>query len=164
MVKVFTCLTIIFIVNTASASWSRFAYVSPVTQMKYELEVNVQAIANNTSQYVVRVNAVAFPMKQAWLLIANKPLSKEKQNQRARLWAEQFDINDIELMVPILPKNVDMFDQAKNKEKMFYELVIPASQIERTYIYIDFPQMVNDGGYYYSIDLGSYVRELDEHN
>ena len=35
--------------------------------------------------------------------------------------------------------------------------------IKRSYIYIDFPGVVFDGGYYYSVDLGKYFNDFNHY-
>ena len=98
------------------------------------------------------------PAKQAWLIVSKEPLSKKEQDQRELVWSERFDSKGLEFVVPLRPTGIKMFPRANNpKTKQYYEAVIPERFVSRSYIYIDFPSLVMDGGYYYSIDLGTYV-------
>jgi len=159
MSKFLLILISLMIPSLVQASWSRYAYVSPETESEFELKVYVAPADKSNETYVVRLKAVSFPFKQAWVITTPKPLSPENQNQRNRFWSEEMNVSGVESIIPLRPKGIAMFKEAEESKKdKVYELVIPTSQIRRTYIYIDFPSPVNDGGYFYSIDIGSYVK------
>lgn len=148
----------LFLANNSFASWSRYAHVTPETETKFELNVQVEPVNNKKTAYLVRLEAVAFPSKQAWVIVTPKPLSPSAQNQRSRFWGDKLNTENVESIVPLRPTGIPIFPQSnETKSEKFYEVVIPAGQMDRTYIYIDFPTRVADGGYYYSIDLGAYL-------
>ena len=43
-----------------------------------------------------------------------------------------------------------------SEEKKRYTLDIAMDSVSRAYVFVDYPGMVHDGGYYYSVVLGSY--------
>lgn len=148
--------------NSSFASWSRYAYVTPETEAEYELNVQIERADSKNKTYLIRLDAIAFPSKQAWLIVTPKPLSASEQNQRSRFWGDKLNTENVESIVPLRLTGIPIFPQSNDiKSDLFYEIVISESQMHRTYIYIDFPTPVADGGYFYSIDLGSYV-SVDE--
>lgn len=148
----------LFITNYSFASWSQYAYVTPETETKYKLNVHVEPANSKNAAYLIRLEAVAFPSKQAWLIVTPKPLSPSEQDQRSRFWGDKLNTENVDSIVPLRPTGIPIFPQSNEiKSEKFYEVVIPADQMDRTYIYIDFPTPVDDGGYFYSIDLGAYL-------
>ncbi len=157
LLLVFALLTLS---TQAFASASRYAYVTPETEHKYKLNVQVAPTNKEKTTYLIRLRAVEFPVKQAWLIVTPEPISSAAQNQRARFWGETLTTDDAEFIVPLRPNEVPMFSQSNEPDKeKYYEVLVPAEQINRTYIYIDFPSQVNDGGYFYSIDIDAYVKK-----
>lgn len=157
-------ILLIFIYLTLSAhtlaSWSQYAHVTPKSENEYDLNVYVSPTNKENTTYMIRLPAISFPSKQAWLIVTPKPISPKKQNQRARFWGNNLNTMNVESIIPLRPNGIPIFSQANehNTEK-YYEVIIPAYEADRTYIYIDFPTPVNDGGYFYSIDIGSYVKK-----
>jgi hypothetical protein len=158
--KIFILLVFFLtLANSSFASWSQYAYVTPETEFKYKLNVHVEPANSKRTAYLIRLEAVAFPSKQAWLIVTPKPLSSSEQNQRSRFWADKLNTENVESIVPLRPTGIPIFPQSNEKKsEKFYDVVIPADEIDRTYIYIDFPALVYDGGYFYSIDLSTYLK------
>lgn len=145
------------------ASWSRFAYVTPKTEKDYELSVYITPTNQFKTTYLIRLPAVSYPSKQAWLIVTPTSISPTEQNQRERFWSKELNTENVEAIIPLRPKGIPIFQKTDNSNKeKFYEVVIPADQIDRTYIYIDFPTPVYDGGYYYSIDIGTYITTTEQ--
>jgi|GEM_PF-3260988 len=159
MEKYLLAIVVLVFSSLAQASWSRYAYVSPETEKEYELKISVLPADKSNKTFIVKFSAVSFPFKQAWVITTPKPISPKEQNQRNRFWAEELNVSGVESIIPLRPKGISMFNSPGDSEsEKVYELVVSASQVQRTYIYIDFPSSVDDGGYFYSIDLGSYVK------
>ena len=68
-------------------------------------------------------------------------------------------------MSRLMPNIEHKFDSvAKTFELILhdFEVTIHKDFIKTAYIYIDYPTVVMDGGYYYSIDLGSYWKQQNK--
>jgi hypothetical protein len=90
--KIFILLVFFLtLANSSFASWSQYAYVTPETEIKYKLNVHVEPANSKRTAYLIRLEAVAFPSKQAWLIVTPNPLSSSEQNQRSRFWAALLD-------------------------------------------------------------------------
>ena len=48
-------------------------------------------------------------------------------------------------------------DKSGVYKQAYVEVVLSDDAMKRSYLYVDFPQNVDDGGYYYSIDLAYYL-------
>ena len=143
------------------ANWSRYAHVTPKSENAYDLNVYVSPTNEENTTYLIRLPAISFPSKQAWLIVTPKPISPKEQNQRTRFWGDDLNTKNIESIIPLRPNGIPIFSQADEPDiEKYYEVIIPAHEADRAYIYIDFPTPVSDGGYFYSIDIGSYVKEI----
>ena len=150
--KYIVLLTLFLTTGEVQASWSRFAHVTPETQKEYKLDIEFSPIANRENIYRVRFNAISSKHKQAWLIIAADPLTKEEQKLRNYIWKTISPEKHI--LVKALLKLVK-----NNNSPPYYEVELNSEILKRSYIYIDFPFRVADGGYYYSIDLSSFLEK-----
>ena len=139
-------ITFILIIaaSQTQASWSGFAHVTPENQKKYGVNVKITTVKNKKS-YRVEFNIRGSGHKHAWLVIASSPLTEKEQKLRSSIWFKKPINNKIISITKLKPS-------VKNR----YKEILNTSQIENGYIYIDFPDIVKDGGYYYSIDLKAY--------
>ena len=92
----------------------------------------------------IKFDAIEYPDKHAWLILSSRKLSKNEQNLRYYIWEGTGAPANMVLKSKINPATND------------YEVKLTNQIIHSAYIYIDFPRPVNDGGYYYSIDLWRY--------
>ena len=160
--KYIIALFLLLAADPVRASWSDFAHVTPETQDKYKIDVNFSPVANRENIYRVNFNAVGSKHKQAWLIIAAAPLSREEQKLRGYIWRSRPPKTEIFLKTLIKPVESKP-TSSEEKPSPNYEVELSSEMIKRSYIYIDFPFMVADGGYYYSIDLGTYLAEYEKH-
>ncbi len=135
---------LIIIASQTQASWSGFAHVTPENQKKYGINVKVTTVKNKKS-YKVEFNIRGSGHKHAWLVISSSPLTKKEQKLRSSIWFKK-----------TTNKKIVSITKLKPSVKTRYKELLNISQIENGYIYIDFPDIVMDGGYYYSIDLNAY--------
>jgi len=138
------------------ASWSAFAHVTPETEKKYEFSVKLTPVKNKKNTYRVKLNAIGYDEKHAWLITAPKEVSPEKQDFRNFIWYPK-SVKKEKL------KKTELYPKGK-KDNLYYEIEISSNKIYSSYIYIDFPSQVCDGGYYYSIDLKSYLLKFKNNN
>ena len=77
---------------------------------------------------------------------SNERLSKEAKAKLIREHGTLKSRNDVEA--------IELLNLSKESSNIV--LKIPESEIERTYIYRDYPSMIMDGGYYYCFDIPAY--------
>ena len=71
-----------------------------------------------------------------------------KQDFRNYIWSKIPNRDDILVKAALLPT-----------EEMKIQFVLDKDLAMKSYVYIDFPKPVLDGGYYYSIDLKTYIQK-----
>ena len=142
-----TTFIAIFFASIASASWSAFANVNQKNQSKYKITVKTSVSKNDQITYQIKAPMVG-EHKHCWLIICKSKLKLKQQEFRDYIWNDKSDRSDVWLKVPVVPD-----------KKGIIQFTIHKEFIPRSYIYIDFPHMVFDGGYYYSIDLSTYIKK-----
>ncbi len=145
------------------AVWSAFAHVTPETEQKYEIKVSLTPVEGQKGKFVIQFNAVASDYKHAWLVHSSEKLSEKEQNLRSYMWGFTKPTKDILIQAKLLPANTGRPFHEEGKP-IFYKVVLDSKFIKNSYIYIDFPEQVHDGGYYYSIDLGAYFTKHEKSN
>lgn len=134
--------------------WSAFAHVTPDTQDQYGIEVHIRALDDFPEnrpniKYRVRFRAFEQGLMSAWLVLSREPLSATEQELRDYFWWNKSPEKEIVETSLLEAREIDA--------ELYYEVELEAKEIARSYIYIDFPEEVDDGGYYYSIDFPSYL-------
>lgn len=152
-------LMILLLTSQAQADWSSFVYVTPNTEAEVELKVSMNPIKNKPGKYSIKLKAIGYNHKYAWLIITKNPLSYDEQQLREYIWSGTKSEQDILVKAKLMPTCIGGLTKKVEVEK-FYVIELDSDLIKRSYIYIDFPSRVLDGGYYYSIDLGKYYRKL----
>lgn len=153
MKNIFILLISVFPIS-AIAVFSAFEVIKPGSEHEKTLDVKV-AHTKNTESCIVQFLPYGYDQKQAWLVVSTKPLSENEQELRRYIWGESPMPASIELIAKLSPTTVEPGNEVSAKESR-YVVTLKSELASRSYIYIDFPQMVFDGGYYYSIPLGSY--------
>lgn len=128
--------------------FSQFVHISNGNEKEHNIKVNVEAKENQNYKYKIKL-----PMlddhKHCWLIICKDKLPPEKQNFRNYIWYDGPARYDIILKSKMQPTS--------DKEIQF---ILNKDFIKKSYVYIDFSQPVFDGGFYYSIDLDTYLKEI----
>lgn len=154
-------LTLVLVVVQAHAAWSAFAHVTPETEKKYQLAVDITPIQNEKDGFRIKFPAVGYDHKQAWLIVTSDKLTEKEQELRNYIWESIKPPKRILVKAKLSPRETAALSSRRD-EPRHYEVELSAEMIERAYIYIDFPSMVLDGGYYYSIDLPAYLARYKE--
>ena len=154
MIKVLP-LVLLLLAQQATASWSAFAVVTPKSQSRYA--VDIRSNVSDSGTCTVRFDAIHYPHKHAWLILTSRKLSKEEQELRYFIWEHTNAPPGLILKSKISPAIDQMkFMDHGNVSDAYYEVHVKNQPGHNAYIYIDYPRPVDDGGYYYSIDLGTY--------
>lgn len=150
-------LVVIFLVtfsSTALAVWSAFAHVTPATESKYQINVEFSKFESKPNQkYRVKIPAIGYGHQKTWLVLTAQVLNLSGEELRAFLWWKE---QPKERVLSILELKV------KNSENgPYYEHYLTEYEAQHGYIYVDYPGVTFDGGYYYSIDLRAYLSGLE---
>ena len=97
-----------------------------------------------------------------WLITCSWELADDQNEFRERIWKS--DLNDSHIDVPAEPGDSPAPTCTKDDlraENGFVEVILSANLMSRSYIYIDHPHPLFDGGFYYTIDLPEYLRNIN---
>lgn len=136
-----------FIGLSSKAIFSMFVSVSPQTMESYELKVKFSKVKKG---YKVKVSNIT--KDSGWLILMKEPLPVDKQNFRGLVWNKDFESGR-------MVKDISKVFSKSNKTKEV-EIVVKESLIKRSYLYFDHPVEVEDGGFYYTVDLPSFYKDL----
>ena len=139
-----------FSVETSLGQFSVFKRITPETEEKHGVNVQILPAAGRRDCYRVIVSG-AEPRKRTFLIVCDKPLPPEQQDFRAYVWAQRPLREEIVTIAPLLTR-----DSGVRGRSECAEIVLATPVFDRSYIYIDYPHLVFDGGFYYCIDLSSY--------
>lgn len=166
-------ILIIIVSSKAGAIWSAPAKVNKGNEADYGIKTTTSILQDQ--QYVFQIEApMVSPLstfgKHCWLIMCKSQLQPEQQNFRYYVWGVDQVLSDpntencdtfgletdpncanILCQVPMAPNDKELIQFTLHKEI-----------IDQSYVYIDFPHFVLDGGYYYTIDLFSYIEEPNE--
>jgi hypothetical protein len=180
-----TILLLALFASTAHGRFSKFALVTPgfETPERYKAYIStnpVLTIAESNTNTVT----VTIPLKdtkqhqQYWLIRCKTPIEKGKmdfrqyvwEHKRYKQWVQRIEQDErltpearSELIKnhPLKSRNdVETIESLNvGKEDTDIVLAIPESEIDRTYVYRDYPSMIVDGGYYYCFDIPAYYKK-----
>ncbi len=179
-----------FLASTAHGRFSEFVLVTPgfenperyTAYISTNPVLTIVASDNNTV-------TVTIPLKDTkqhqeyWVIRSKTPIEKGKLDFRQYVWEHKRytewvqRIEQDERLTPEARSELINNHPLKNrndvetieslsvsKEAQDIVFNIPESEIDRTYVYRDYPGMVVDGGYYYCFDLPAYYKkQMAEH-
>ncbi len=137
-------------------AFSAFARITPDTEERYDVYVQILPVEGQDGKYKV-LPPQGPEYKNNYLIICKEQVHPEKQNFRPYLWSRVQERTDILSLVPLLPPgqhypgNMPYVVAPKPAH-----VILDKGVLRRSYIYIDHPTPVVDGGYYYCIDLAAY--------
>ena len=147
---------ILLYTNTAFAAFSAFVVITPDNEAEYPFLIRAQPLENQPGYTRVKVIGPVDGSKKAWLIECKQSLLSESQNFRMTIWGyEQFN-DDVIKITPLKPGQTTLPGKG-SQTYPYVEVVLSNKVMQRSYLYIDFPREVRDGGYYYSIDLPYYL-------
>ncbi len=149
-----SCVFLLLIATVGNARWSAFAHVTPETREDFDLPVCVVSTKTGRENVTIQVQTYEPSgfSKVAWLITTTEHLDSTDQEFRKYIW------NDTESDSPII--SIELLERQSEIEGI--SVTLPQSEMRRAYIYVDFPRPVNDGGYYYSIDLATFADHRDK--
>ena len=142
--------------SIAFAAFSAFVVITPDNEAEYPFLIQAQPLENQPGYTRVKVIGPVDGSQKAWLIECKQSLLSESQNFRMTIWGYTQFNDDIIKITPLTPGKTTLPEKG-DQQYSYVEVVLPNKVMQRSYLYIDFPREVRDGGYYYSIDLPYYL-------
>lgn len=135
------------------AAFSAFEIITPETEQEdfYPI-VNYEKTKEGKNR--VRISKV---INHAWLIVCSEPIVDDKKEFRGLVWSLKTNhrhLKDSWGMSPSM-KSVEMISPIRVTEGDI-EIYLSDDLASRTYIAIDFTDPVDDGGFYYTIDIPKF--------
>lgn len=149
MKKIILLLLISF---SAAAIFSQFVQVTSENIKNHKGEMLVKKVGNEFEFQLKGIND-----HHAWLITTDKPI-KGNAIFRSYIWHKKFESGKI--------IKIDNFYNNKDKTKygVIPKFKVPADEVNRTYLYMDSPVQIEDGGFYYTFVLGSFISQSEVPN
>jgi len=146
------CLT----TRDAHAQGSMFVRITPEIQEEYNVYVQILPVEGQKDKYKIMPPRIS-DVLSIYLITCREPVPPKKQNFRAYIWSDQRDRTDVMSVAPLLPPGrYRAADPNRILPAEPADIILDKFFVARSYLYIDFPHPVDDGGYYYCIDLATY--------
>ncbi len=143
-------------VREARGAFSAFARITPETENKHNIHVQILPVEGQDDKCKI-MTPKTDGFQKCYLIVCKGRVLPERQDFRSYLWSEHRDRTDILWVAPLLP-----FGSYENVHLPYMvapipsEVILDKSLMTRSYIHIDYPTPVLDGGYYYCVDLSTY--------
>jgi len=134
--------------------FSQHVNITPANEKKFDFEVSLKSDSNNSF-------LVSFPWKagpqHCWLIVFRIFDTKKKgRNFRKMIWAKDFFTWE-RAFTTIIVKEIRRLKMNANGN---IEIKLSENTIQRSFISIDYPYQIIDGGFYYTIDLPEYLKQI----
>jgi len=159
LLKISFFISSIFFTEASFAQVSAFVVITPENEAEHSFQIQVETVPERKNYSRVRVIGPIDGRRQAWVIVCKEYVNASGQNFRNYLWYRGVNKN-IQRVRRLHPGQTRP-NGFTAQEHEYVEVDLPRDQIRRAYIYIDYPSEVDDGGYYYSIDLAFYL-EADQ--
>lgn len=144
------------ILKPAFAAFSEFVVITPANDSEHGFLIQAKTATGRTNQKRVRVIGPMNGDKVVWLVLCKKAVQSDEQNFRTVIWGEEKARKDITRVIRLNRGRI-MVPESGGHEQAYVEVTLSDEHMARGYIYIDYPRPVDDGGYYYSVDLAYYL-------
>jgi hypothetical protein len=148
-------LSLLMQIKVAMAIFSELVVITPQNETEHPFDIQVVAIENRPGDHRIRVAGPVDDDQKTWLIRCQRSLLPEKQNFRQAIWQGGTGNRDVVQIMRLTPQYPA--DKAGMEKQVYVEVVLSDDVMKRSYLYVDFPQNVDDGGYHYSIDLAYYL-------
>ena len=140
----------------AFGAFSEFVVLTPKNDLYHGFRIQTFPVPSQADHTRVRVTWPLDEYQQMWLVECKKSLPTEQQNFRPLVWGET-DEDGVVVSIKPMERQSVAGAETERVQYAYVEIALPNEQLTRSYLYIDFPQPLNDGGYYYSIELAYYL-------
>jgi hypothetical protein len=147
----------------AFARFSQFVCISPDTP---DPQSKIQPVITFTSPERVTIQVPLIEgTRQYWLIVCKESLNAEEQNFRSIVQTlkgsarpPQKKREDVVLIAPLTAARGETSEAAEKTNSTSVTIQMSLELAERSYIYVDYPHVVMDGGYFWSVDIPSFVK------
>lgn len=147
---------------SVSAEWAKFAHVTPDNQKEYGISVDFMPVSGRPDNYNIHIQLRNVDTdKHAWLIVTPTPTTEDMQFLRNLIWQVKPTDHDILVKTKLFPV-VTGNEESDGDTLTNYWLELDRETLSRSYVYIDFPEGTFDGGYFYSVDLASYGKSINQ--
>ena len=146
-------LTLLFPISVY-AVFSIFVVIEPGSEFEKSFQFKLSH-EDNVDMCEIEFLPVGYSSKHAWLVVSSRSLTREEQELRDFIWGFETRPEFIEMISKLGPMNNETIASKKPKEAS-YKIILKPKIAKTSYVYIDFPSGVFDGGAYYSIPLANY--------
>ena len=153
--KIFILILSVSLMKAAFAASSTFVVITPENETEHPFLIQVKGVAGHKEHSRVRVVGANDASRHAWLVICKKYVYASRQNFRNYFWYGE-QVKEIERVVELHPTQTTL-PKSGDQVYDYVEVELSHDQMRRAYIYIDSAFEINDGGYFYSIDLAYYL-------
>lgn len=161
MKRAFLILALLVLpLNAAQAVFSQFVVITPENETEYGIEVRVSPLGDGTRRYILTVPVVR-DFKQTWFVMSRSRLQGRNRNLRDFIWSGGKEGDPGIVAVTELHPDGKYPETAGSKIR-YAEILLHEGVADRSYVYIDYPGTVFDGGFYFLVDLGAYLKALDD--
>ena len=147
---------LLLLANIAFASFSSFVVISPVNEQKYPFMIQVRPAESQKDHTYIRIIGPVDGYQKVWLIVCKRPLQPARQNFRSAIWEGMEQNTEIVSKTRLEPKKITL-PETGGQQYVYVEATLSNEEMQRSYLYIDYPAAVDDGGFYYSIDLAYYL-------
>ncbi len=149
-------LMLLISAQPAIGASSGFVVITPKNDADHLFLVEVRPETTQPDRTRIRVTWPLDEEKRAWLVVCDKSLLEDEQNFRTILWGVNHEL-ECAIGIRQFSQRHTTLPESGSVRYAYVELTLPDEKMARSYLYIDFPQAIDDGGPYYSVDLGYYL-------
>jgi predicted GH43/DUF377 family glycosyl hydrolase len=144
----------------AYGTFSEFARIAPETEGRYGVFLQILPVQGQDGKCKI-IPPKVYQGMSTYLIVCREKIPPKEQNFRWYIWQRDWyrdrDWPDILSVAPLLPYGLDKYPNSPYVvSPMPNHVILDRSLLERSYLYIDYPTEVSDGGYFYCIDLSTY--------
>ena len=152
----FVSFDLLYYVPSARAASSRFVVITPSNESNHPFTISIKPADGSKYRSNITITGIFRKAQSNWLVVRKKYANSGEQNLRNYIWYDRplVDPNRIQRLTILMPE----VSLEKNIQPDTLEIELSNSEIKRAQIYIDYPREIDDGGYYYSLDLPYYLK------
>lgn len=154
--KLSVSLVLLLVTFPTFASFSMFLSISPANENNnQDIRPTIKSKGDSVAVSIPYIEGE----RKYWLIVSDKMLPTHKQNFRDVIWSGNIVHPGIILIAPLGYPFQEHPDQLVSKDKPEIQIVLPRTLAMHSYIYYDYPKSIYDGGFYYTIDIPSYLQK-----
>lgn len=154
--RIVIVLMLLISAQPAIAASSGFVVITPKNDADHLFRVEVRPEATQPDRTRIRVTWPLDKKKRAWLVVCDKSLLEDEQNFRTIVWGVNHEL-ECAIGIRQFSKRHTTLPESGSVRYAYVELTLPDDRMTHSYLYIDFPQTIDDGGPRYAVDLGYYL-------